>query len=125
MLTQVGTPRPRASVRNLGTPSCPSPVLRVPAASALRLGQGSRRRCFCDAVVPLPHASSSADAFHLSHGPLLWPQAVDFLQAVGVCAEVLGCLQKRNAPWLQLFQLTETGKKSKDTRKRMDGPRLS
>ncbi|XP_015984418.2 Fanconi anemia group A protein isoform X1 [Rousettus aegyptiacus] len=36
------------------------------------------------------------------------PHAVDFLQAVGVCAEVLGCLQKRNAPWLQLFQLTET-----------------
>lgn len=40
--------------------------------------------------------------------PLLWPQAVDFLKAVGVCAEILRCLQERNVPWLQLFQLTET-----------------
>ncbi|ELK02893.1 Fanconi anemia group A protein [Pteropus alecto] len=34
--------------------------------------------------------------------------AVDFLKAVGVCAEILGCLQERNVPWLQLFQLTKT-----------------
>ncbi|XP_006923489.1 Fanconi anemia group A protein isoform X2 [Pteropus alecto] len=38
----------------------------------------------------------------------LTPHAVDFLKAVGVCAEILGCLQERNVPWLQLFQLTKT-----------------
>ncbi|XP_023378481.1 Fanconi anemia group A protein isoform X3 [Pteropus vampyrus] len=38
----------------------------------------------------------------------LTPHAADFLKAVGVCAEILGCLQERNVPWLQLFQLTET-----------------
>lgn len=38
----------------------------------------------------------------------LTPHAADFVKAMGVCAEILGCLQERNVPWLQLFQLTET-----------------
>uniref|UniRef100_A0A452TVN7 FA complementation group A n=1 Tax=Ursus maritimus TaxID=29073 RepID=A0A452TVN7_URSMA len=29
-------------------------------------------------------------------------------QALDICAEVLGCLEKRKIPWLVLFQLTET-----------------
>lgn len=41
--------------------------------------------------------------------PLLGPQAVDSLKALDICAEVLGCLEKRKIPWLVLFQLTETG----------------
>ncbi|XP_045628773.1 Fanconi anemia group A protein isoform X6 [Ursus americanus] len=35
-------------------------------------------------------------------------QAVDSLKALDICAEVLGCLEKRKIPWLVLFQLTET-----------------
>ncbi|XP_032984859.1 Fanconi anemia group A protein [Rhinolophus ferrumequinum] len=38
----------------------------------------------------------------------LTPHAVDAPRALDLCAKVLGCLQKRTASWLQLFQLTET-----------------
>ncbi|KAM5207637.1 Fanconi anemia group A protein isoform 2-T2 [Hipposideros larvatus] len=38
----------------------------------------------------------------------LTPHAVDTPKALDLCAEVLGCLQRRTASWLQLFQLTET-----------------
>ncbi|XP_045843425.1 Fanconi anemia group A protein isoform X3 [Meles meles] len=35
-------------------------------------------------------------------------QAVDSLEALDVCAEILGCLERRKVSWLVLFQLTET-----------------
>lgn len=38
----------------------------------------------------------------------LTPHAVDTPKALDLCAEVLGCLQRRTASWLQIFQLTET-----------------
>ncbi|XP_061029184.1 Fanconi anemia group A protein isoform X4 [Eubalaena glacialis] len=37
----------------------------------------------------------------------LTPQAVGSLKALDVCAEVLGCLQRKRISWLPLFQLTE------------------
>ncbi|XP_003998418.1 Fanconi anemia group A protein isoform X6 [Felis catus] len=36
-------------------------------------------------------------------------QAVDTPKALDICAEILGCLEKRRVSWLVLFQLTETG----------------
>uniref|UniRef100_A0A8C9KI94 FA complementation group A n=1 Tax=Panthera tigris altaica TaxID=74533 RepID=A0A8C9KI94_PANTA len=36
-------------------------------------------------------------------------QAVDTPKALDICAEILGCLEKRRVSWLELFQLTETG----------------
>ncbi|XP_028333817.1 Fanconi anemia group A protein isoform X9 [Physeter macrocephalus] len=38
----------------------------------------------------------------------LTPQAVGSLKALDICAEVLGCLQRKRISWLPLFQLTET-----------------
>ncbi|XP_059940419.1 Fanconi anemia group A protein isoform X4 [Mesoplodon densirostris] len=38
----------------------------------------------------------------------LTPQAIGSLKALNVCAEVLGCLQRKRISWLLLFQLTET-----------------
>ncbi|XP_036159204.1 Fanconi anemia group A protein isoform X2 [Myotis myotis] len=38
----------------------------------------------------------------------LTPHAGNCLTALDVCAEILGCLEKRKVPWLPLFQLTET-----------------
>uniref|UniRef100_A0A8C0TPL6 FA complementation group A n=1 Tax=Canis lupus familiaris TaxID=9615 RepID=A0A8C0TPL6_CANLF len=35
-------------------------------------------------------------------------EAVDFLKAVDICAEILRCLDKRKVSWLVLFQLTDT-----------------
>lgn len=63
--------------------------------------------------VPLPDMcpALNPDTCCLSHSPpSCGPQAVDATQALDLCAEVLRCLQKRTASWLQLFQLTETGK---------------
>ncbi|XP_068384519.1 Fanconi anemia group A protein isoform X7 [Eschrichtius robustus] len=37
----------------------------------------------------------------------LTPQAIGSLKALDVCAEVLGCLQRKRISWLPLFQLTE------------------
>eukprot|EP00069_Balaena_mysticetus_P022465 bmy_14291T0 len=37
----------------------------------------------------------------------LTPQAAGSLKALDVCAEVLGCLQRKRISWLPLFQLTE------------------
>uniref|UniRef100_A0A8C8XHL7 FA complementation group A n=1 Tax=Panthera leo TaxID=9689 RepID=A0A8C8XHL7_PANLE len=39
----------------------------------------------------------------------LTPHAVDTPKALDICAEILGCLEKRRVSWLVLFQLTETG----------------
>ncbi|XP_058565562.1 Fanconi anemia group A protein isoform X3 [Neofelis nebulosa] len=36
-------------------------------------------------------------------------QAVDTPKALDICAEILGCLEKKRVSWLVLFQLTETG----------------
>ncbi|XP_030154860.1 Fanconi anemia group A protein isoform X3 [Lynx canadensis] len=36
-------------------------------------------------------------------------RAVDTPKALDICAEILGCLEKRRVSWLVLFQLTETG----------------
>ncbi|XP_029058948.1 Fanconi anemia group A protein isoform X3 [Monodon monoceros] len=38
----------------------------------------------------------------------LTPQAAGSLKPLDVCAEVLGCLQRKRVSWLPLFQLTET-----------------
>ncbi|XP_026974703.1 Fanconi anemia group A protein isoform X5 [Sagmatias obliquidens] len=38
----------------------------------------------------------------------LTPQAAGSLKPLDVCAEVLGCLQRKRISWLPLFQLTET-----------------
>ncbi|XP_047566030.1 Fanconi anemia group A protein isoform X4 [Lutra lutra] len=38
---------------------------------------------------------------------LCGPQAADSLKALDICAEILGCLEKRKVSWLALFQLTE------------------
>ncbi|XP_029423710.1 Fanconi anemia group A protein isoform X2 [Nannospalax galili] len=39
----------------------------------------------------------------------LTPQdTAEYLKAVDICAEVLGCLERRKVSWLVLFQLTET-----------------
>ncbi|XP_037671434.1 Fanconi anemia group A protein isoform X3 [Choloepus didactylus] len=35
-------------------------------------------------------------------------EAVGPQKALGICAEILGCLQKRRLPWLVLFQVTRT-----------------
>ncbi|KAF3817535.1 hypothetical protein GH733_012822 [Mirounga leonina] len=40
--------------------------------------------------------------------PHLRHQAVDSLKALDICAEILGCLEKKKVSWLVLFQLTET-----------------
>nr|XP_020740950.1 Fanconi anemia group A protein [Odocoileus virginianus texanus] len=37
----------------------------------------------------------------------LIPQAVSSLKALDICAEILGCLQRRRISWLLVFQLTE------------------
>ncbi|XP_040109570.1 Fanconi anemia group A protein isoform X1 [Oryx dammah] len=37
----------------------------------------------------------------------LTPQAVGSLKALDICAEILGCLQRRRISWLLVFQLTE------------------
>ncbi|KAI4534166.1 hypothetical protein MG293_015026 [Ovis ammon polii] len=37
----------------------------------------------------------------------LTPQAIGSLRALDICAEILGCLQKRRISWLLVFQLTE------------------
>ncbi|KAM9048425.1 Fanconi anemia group A protein isoform 3-T3 [Megaptera novaeangliae] len=37
----------------------------------------------------------------------LTPQAIGSLKALDVCAEVLGCLQRKRISWLPLFELTE------------------
>uniref|UniRef100_G1PNC5 FA complementation group A n=1 Tax=Myotis lucifugus TaxID=59463 RepID=G1PNC5_MYOLU len=38
----------------------------------------------------------------------LTPHAGSCLTALDICAEILGCLEKRKVPWLPLFRLTET-----------------
>nr|XP_025716109.1 Fanconi anemia group A protein isoform X2 [Callorhinus ursinus] len=40
--------------------------------------------------------------------PHLRHQAVDSLKALDICAEILGCLEKKKVSWLVVFQLTET-----------------
>ncbi|XP_021561324.2 Fanconi anemia group A protein isoform X1 [Neomonachus schauinslandi] len=40
--------------------------------------------------------------------PHLRHRAVDSLKALDICAEILGCLEKKKVSWLVLFQLTET-----------------
>ncbi|XP_040109571.1 Fanconi anemia group A protein isoform X2 [Oryx dammah] len=42
----------------------------------------------------------------------LTPQAVGSLKALDICAEILGCLQRRRISWLLVFQLTEAGERS-------------
>ncbi|XP_044111456.1 Fanconi anemia group A protein isoform X1 [Neovison vison] len=42
----------------------------------------------------------------VSRPPLCGPQAADSLEALDICAEILGCLEKRRVSWLVLFQLT-------------------
>ncbi|XP_025124337.1 Fanconi anemia group A protein isoform X4 [Bubalus bubalis] len=37
----------------------------------------------------------------------LTPQAIGSLRALDICAEILGCLQRRRISWLLVFQLTE------------------
>uniref|UniRef100_A0A8C7AXA8 FA complementation group A n=1 Tax=Neovison vison TaxID=452646 RepID=A0A8C7AXA8_NEOVI len=39
----------------------------------------------------------------------LTPHAADSLEALDICAEILGCLEKRRVSWLVLFQLTGGG----------------
>lgn len=46
----------------------------------------------------------------MGHYPLLrGPQAAGSPEALAVCTEILGCLQRRRVSWLPLFQLTEAG----------------
>ncbi|XP_027472901.1 Fanconi anemia group A protein isoform X4 [Zalophus californianus] len=55
-------------------------------------------------VTPPPAVCLSVRSASLFCGP----QAVDSLKALDICAEILGCLEKKKVSWLVVFQLTET-----------------
>uniref|UniRef100_H0WQV8 FA complementation group A n=1 Tax=Otolemur garnettii TaxID=30611 RepID=H0WQV8_OTOGA len=96
--------------------ACPSPEPAWISAAALHFAiQGLRREDVRRQLQRLDSVSEELLVFlfffslmgllssHLSPN-----DAGDSLKALGVCAEVLECLEKRKISWVALFQLTET-----------------
>ncbi|XP_055992254.1 Fanconi anemia group A protein [Sorex fumeus] len=96
-------------------PPPPSPAWALAAAlhfSIWRAGQESVQR----QLGRLPSAPGEQQLLCLFFFSLmcllssyLAAQAADSKKALGICAEILGCLEMRRISWLQLFELKEAG----------------
>uniref|UniRef100_A0A8D1VSZ5 Fanconi anemia group A protein n=2 Tax=Sus scrofa TaxID=9823 RepID=A0A8D1VSZ5_PIG len=104
----------RSVLGPLEAPPAPGPAWLCAAALHLELRQAGKAGLRSElARLPCPGDELLLFLFFFSLMGLLashvTPHAAGSPEALAVCTEILGCLQRRRVSWLPLFQLTEAG----------------
>uniref|UniRef100_A0A8D1LZW6 Fanconi anemia group A protein n=1 Tax=Sus scrofa TaxID=9823 RepID=A0A8D1LZW6_PIG len=104
----------RSVLGPLEAPPTPGPAWLCAAALHLELRQAGKAGLRSElARLPCPGDELLLFLFFFSLMGLLashvTPHAAGSPEALAVCTEILGCLQRRRVSWLPLFQLTEAG----------------